>query len=117
MTAAETITTIEDPEERETRFRSLALCNTGGSGLTAVFFSDEIQDIAAAKRLCLACPVMVECLEGALERREPLGVWGGQLFSNGRILTTKRRRGRPPKISRPEDQIPEVPIPVHLRSA
>lgn len=94
-----------------------ASCNTGGSGLAALFFSEELQDIAAAKRLCAACPVMADCLEGALARREPFGVWGGQLFLNGKILASKRRRGRPPKVARPEDQLPDVPIPAHLRSA
>ena len=74
----------------------------------------ELQDIATAKRICAVCPVMVSCLEGAIERREPWGVWGGQLFLNGKILASKRRRGRPPKNPRPEDQLPEVPIPVHL---
>lgn len=94
-----------------------ASCNTGGSGLAALFFSDELQDIAAAKRICAGCPVIGECLQGAMARREPLGVWGGQLFLNGRILTSKRRRGRPPRIPRAEDAMPEVPIPEHLRSA
>jgi WhiB family redox-sensing transcriptional regulator len=94
-----------------------ALCATGGAGLTAMFFSEELQDIAAAKRLCAECPVLVPCLEGAMARREPWGVWGGQLFLNGKILASKRRRGRPPKVARPEDQLPEVPIPEHLRSA
>jgi hypothetical protein len=54
-------------------------------------------------------------LEGALERREPCGVWGGQLFVNGAIVAAKRRRGRPPKLPRVEDQLPEVPLPEHLR--
>ena len=94
-----------------------ALCATGGAGLTAMFFSEELQDIAAAKRLCADCPVLVPCLEGAMARRELWGVWGGQLFLNGKILASKRRRGRPPKVARPEDQLPEVPIPEHLRSA
>ena len=92
-----------------------ASCNTGGSGLASLFFSEELQDIAAAKRICAECPVMAECLEGALARREPWGVWGGQLFLNGRVLATKRRRGRPPKTPRPEDQLPEIPIPAHLQ--
>ena len=74
------------------------------------------QDIAAAKRLCAGCPAMATCLEGALARREPWGVWGGQLLLNGKILMSKRRRGRPPKVARPEDQFLEVPIPEHLRS-
>jgi WhiB family redox-sensing transcriptional regulator len=94
-----------------------ALCATGGAGLTAMFFSEELQDIAAAKLLCAECPALVPCLEGAMARREPWGVWGGQLFLNGKILASKRRRGRPPKVARPEDQLPEIPIPEHLRSA
>ncbi len=98
-------------------WRAEALCQDLSGTLTRLFFSDELQDIAEAKRICAQCPVLAECLEGALERREPWGVWGGQLFRNGRILATKRRRGRPPKTPRPEDQLPEVPIPVHLRSA
>ena len=54
-------------------------------------------------------------LAGALERREPWGVWGGQLLLNGKVLQGKRRRGRPPKDARPEDQLPEIPIPAHLQ--
>jgi WhiB family transcriptional regulator, redox-sensing transcriptional regulator len=79
-----------------------------------LFFSEDIGDIAAAKRVCAECPVLAPCLEGALERREPWGVWGGQLFMNGKMLTVKRRRGRPPKVARPEDQMPIVPVPDHL---
>lgn len=91
-----------------------ARCNDGAGTMAGLFFSEELQDIATAKRICAVCPVMVSCLEGAIERREPWGVWGGQLFLNGKILASKRRRGRPPKNPRPEDQLPEVPIPVHL---
>ena len=92
-----------------------AACATPGI-TPEVFFSDELGDIAAAKRVCADCPALAECLEGAIERAEPWGVWGGQLFRNGRALTTKRRRGRPPTTPRPEDHIPEVPVPVHLQS-
>lgn len=80
-----------------------------------IYFSEDLGDIAAAKRICAECPVLAECLEGALDRKEPWGVWGGQLFLNGRMVAQKRRRGRPPKIARPEDELPVVPIPVHLR--
>jgi WhiB family transcriptional regulator, redox-sensing transcriptional regulator len=78
-----------------------AACQTGDEPLTDLFFSDELADIAAAKAICATCPLVVPCLEGALERREPAGVWGGQLFVNGRVLPKKRRRGRPPKHPRP----------------
>ena len=101
--------------------RANAACNDLQGSLTGVFFSEELQDIAAAKAICATCPVIVECLEGAIARHEPWGVWGGQMFLNGKILATKRRRGRPPKTPRPEDQLPEIPVPahlqVHLRSA
>jgi WhiB family redox-sensing transcriptional regulator len=69
-----------------------------------------------AKSICSTCPVIVECLEGAIERHEPWGVWGGQMFINGKILATKRRRGRPPKLARVEDELPDIPVPVHLQS-
>ena len=93
-----------------------ARCNDGGGQLNDLFFSDELQDIARAKHICATCPAMIPCLEGALARREPWGVWGGQLFLNGKILASKRRRGRPPKKARPEDQLPDIPIPEHLQS-
>jgi WhiB family redox-sensing transcriptional regulator len=105
---------ITDSPTRETWW-ALARCADGTGDLTSLFFSEELQDIAAAKRICAECPVMAECLEGALDRREPWGVWGGQLIAHGRILANKRRRGRPPKVPRPEDHIPQIPLPVHLR--
>ncbi len=79
-----------------------------------LFFSDEFADIRAAKLICAECPVMAQCLEEAFDRGEPCGVWGGQLFEDGKILTVKRRRGRPPKNPRPGDQLPMIPIPEHL---
>ncbi len=84
-------------------------------GATEVFFSEELAGIIEAKRICAGCQVIAPCLEGAIARAEPCGVWGGQLFSDGRILTQKRRRGRPPKVARPEDQLPVVPVPAHLQ--
>ena len=32
---------------------------------------------AAAKALCAVCPVVQQCLDHALQVREPYGVWGG----------------------------------------
>lgn len=82
----------EDPDPWED-----AACRDGSGVLTEMFFSDEIPDIAAAKAICRGCALVEPCLAGARIRREPSGVWGGQLFVNGRILPLKRRRGRPPK--------------------
>ncbi|MHB8504842.1 MAG: WhiB family transcriptional regulator [Acidimicrobiales bacterium] len=81
-----------------------ALCRDESGVTTLLFFSDEIPDIRQAKSICLGCGLVEPCLAGALERREPAGVWGGELFANGRVLTQKRRRGRPPK-NRPAESI------------
>ncbi|MCU1455474.1 MAG: Transcription factor WhiB [Acidimicrobiales bacterium] len=104
-------------DEDDRSWWAAASCNTGDAGLAGLFFSEEMQDIAAAKRICADCPALAPCLQGAMVRREPWGVWGGQLFLNGHILSQKRRRGRPPKVPRPEDQLPDIPIPEHLRTA
>ena len=92
-----------------------ARCNDQAGTMSGLFFSEELQDIARAKQLCALCPAMAHCLEGALERREPWGVWGGQLLLNGKVLQSKRRRGRPPKVARAEDQLPDIPIPEYLQ--
>lgn len=43
------------------------------------------------------------CLDGALERREPWGVWGGELFEDGRVIPRKRPADAPASTpSRPE---------------
>lgn len=78
---------------------------------TELFFSIEIDDVAEAKRACLACPVRTRCLDAAVDRGEQYGVWGGHLFVAGRIILSKRRRGRPPKVPRPGDTLPEVEVP------
>lgn len=90
--------------------RSLAACNDGTGGLAGLFFSEDLHDIARAKHVCAPCPVRRSCLEGALERREACGVWGGELLVEGRVVAIKRGRGRPPK-HRPAERIvcePEV---------
>ncbi|WP_272494740.1 WhiB family transcriptional regulator [Nocardioides bruguierae] len=62
-----------------------------------LWFAESPADVEAAKALCLSCPVRDLCLDGALERREPWGVWGGQLFLAGVVVPRKRPRGRPRK--------------------
>ncbi len=87
-----------------------ALCRDGNGSLVDLFFSESLDDIAAAKALCLECPVRLACLEGALARQEPWGVWGGELFFQGKVLAHKRKRGRPPKVRPPV----EAPAPAML---
>lgn len=62
-----------------------------------LWFAERGDDVEHAKALCAACPLVAECLEGALRRREPWGVWGGQVFVDGVVVARKRGRGRPRK--------------------
>jgi len=47
--------------------------------------SQQNNHYQAAKKMCAQCPIKMQCLEYALETRQPYGVWGG--------LTAKERRG------------------------
>ncbi len=62
-----------------------------------LWFAERPDDVEFAKALCVTCPALTQCLAGALERREPWGVWGGQLFVQGDVVARKRPRGRPRK--------------------
>ena len=62
-----------------------------------LFFAEAPVEVERAKALCLDCPLRQSCLTEALERREPWGVWGGQLLVSGVIVARKRPRGRPRK--------------------
>ena len=79
-----------------------ARCQDGTGALTALFFSEQLDDIARAKAICQGCPAREACFESARARREPYGVWGGRLFFKGKVLAVKRPRGRPPKVARAE---------------
>lgn len=64
-----------------------------------LWFAEQPAAVEQAKALCQTCPVQSICLEQALERREPWGVWGGQLFAAGVTILSKRGRGRPRKVA------------------
>ena len=60
-----------------------------------LFFDESPDRIAMAKALCQSCPVITACLQGALSRGEPCGVWGGELFVDGQVVAARRTVGRP----------------------
>ena len=62
-----------------------------------LWFAETPALLEQAKSLCASCPARLACLAGALERREPWGVWGGEIFERGSIIARKRPRGRPRK--------------------
>jgi len=64
-----------------------------------LFFAELPGDVIRAKALCRDCPARAACLADALDRGEPWGVWGGELFLNGVVVRDKR--ARPPELCLP----------------
>ena len=51
-------------------------------GLTELFYIEDAgrpsrKRLAKPLAVCAACPVTDQCLQDALDRREPFGIWGG----------------------------------------
>jgi WhiB family redox-sensing transcriptional regulator len=67
-----------------------------------LWFAESPADLEQAKAFCRACPARHACLAGAIERHEPWGVWGGEIFERGAVVARKRPRGRPRKDDRRE---------------
>jgi WhiB family redox-sensing transcriptional regulator len=94
-------------KERGDQAMSLALAPLDGVEMGAelscrkfdpdLWFSDAPAELELAKSLCGDCPLRLECLAGAIERAEPWGVWGGEIFERGAVVPRKRPRGRPRK--------------------
>ncbi len=80
-----------------------------------VFFSQDRKVIDQAKAICAGCPRREPCLEGALERREPWGVWGGELFRNGHVVINRKRRPRHQRV-RAESISPANTCPGRIRT-
>ena len=62
-----------------------------------LWFAEREAEVEQAKALCRTCPIREGCLAGAVERQEPWGVWGGEVFVDGVVVARKRGRGRPRK--------------------
>ena len=62
-----------------------------------LWFAEQTARVEQAKALCRECPLIEGCLAGAVERAEPWGVWGGEVFVDGVVVAVKRGRGRPRK--------------------
>lgn len=104
-------------------------CQRGGGEL---WFSELPAELEQAKASCQPCPLRAACLAGALERAEPWGVWGGEIFHQGAILARKRPRGRPRKTRpdaskghygrsdsadpRVDGEMPPRPLELHLHT-
>jgi WhiB family redox-sensing transcriptional regulator len=65
-----------------------------------MWFAEAPATLHRAKMVCRGCPLRAACLDGALDRREPWGVWGGEIVINGTVVAHKRGRGRPTNAER-----------------
>ena len=113
MAGSSPVTTVPRPREHGERelvvpvqWREATVGGQDSTGLSLdlpctqdpeLFFAESPQDVELAKALCRGCRARLACLAGALERREPWGVWGGELLMDGVIVARKRPRGRPRK--------------------
>jgi len=91
---AEPVGVIDDRHFFDRLIAGLIPCRSGDPEL---WFAEQNAQVEHAKSLCRACPLRAACLAGALEREEPWGVWGGEVFVAGQVVATKRGRGRPRK--------------------
>ena len=83
-----------DAAEFDRLLAGLLPCRTNDPEL---WFAEQSTQVEQAKALCQSCPLVAGCLAGALERQEPWGVWGGEVFVDGAVVARKRGRGRPSK--------------------
>lgn len=79
-----------------TDWRSLALCRDTDPTL---FFpvgttGAALDQIAAAKSVCVQCAARAECLEFALETNQDNGVWGGLSEEERRQIRRQRKAAR-----------------------
>ncbi|MEU8899068.1 WhiB family transcriptional regulator [Nocardia sp. NPDC048505] len=71
-------------------------CRAGDPDL---WFAESPAQLEEAKALCASCPIRKGCLSAAIDRAEPWGVWGGEIFDQGVVIARKRPRGRPRKVA------------------
>lgn len=81
-----------------------------------LWFADSPAELELAKAMCGDCPVRVECLAGAIERAEPWGVWGGEIFERGAIVPRKRPRGRPRKEDVARDAVLRLEVEARAKA-
>ncbi|MBL1076353.1 WhiB family transcriptional regulator [Nocardia sp. 2] len=82
-----------------TRRRVVALPIPCRDGNPDLWFAESPAQLEEAKALCAACPIRQGCLTAAIDRAEPWGVWGGEIFDQGVVIARKRPRGRPRKVA------------------
>ena len=70
---------VVDPSETDPDWRHHAACRHCSPDLffPAGTTGAALHEIAAAKAVCMACPVQSQCLRFALRTGQAYGIWGG----------------------------------------
>lgn len=71
-----------------------AACNQPGMN-PDWWFPTRGEDVYRAKTVCATCRHQLECLAGAIERRETHGIWGGRSENERRRIRRDINRGIP----------------------
>lgn len=74
-----------------------ALCREIGD---KPFFSDDPALTKKAQRICLRCPVIIECLRYALDDRDLVGVFGGTTEKDRRLIRRRNPNAKSSKAKR-----------------
>ena len=90
MVSVKRVSVSVDPDEIFPAWMDRAACK--GKDVDLFFPQrEEMDKLAAARKICIACPVREECLAYALHFKIRYGVWGG-LGYKGRLRKDEIRR-------------------------
>lgn len=67
--------------------------------------SEVMRNMKQAKELCFSCEHRIECLEWALENREPEGIWGGLTVTARNAMRRKLKMAAKPRKLKGEKEI------------
>ncbi|MDA8397647.1 MAG: WhiB family transcriptional regulator [Actinomycetota bacterium] len=56
-----------------------------------VFFPSDGAGVEVARKICVSCPVRMECLDYAIDNHIDHGVWGGESERERRRIARRRR--------------------------
>jgi len=86
---------VEDVDDSQPNWRVHAACRSCDPDLffPAGTTGAALHEIAAAKAVCMACPVQSQCLRFALRTGQAYGIWGGTT-EDERIMIRRLARKR-----------------------
>lgn len=78
---------IRHPEE--SKRQDIPACKDMDPGIFLPI-EESAEDVALAKSICQTCGVIAKCLDDAITRREPAGVWGGATTKERELMVRRK---------------------------